>query len=146
MFISSIGAVHKVRIRHARGGSEKVWQFMTGEVVKSMWRHTYKKICHTYKTWNFGWCLTFSCNSILTEGWTDKLNHPGQNLPDKRPSDKTPGQKPARTIEREFVQGAFVRVFCTRHRPTKNRGVPRCVTYFRGVPGCVTKCDRGRGG
>src|SRR6218665_2929068 len=34
--------------------------------------------------------------------------------------------------------------FCTR--PTKNRGDPRCVTYFRGVPGCVTKCDRGRRG
>ena len=51
---------------------------------------------------------------------TDK-NHPGQNLPDKRPPDKTPGQKPLRTIETEFIQGAFVRVFCTR--PTKNRGV-----------------------
>ena len=38
-------------------------------------------------------------------------NHSGQNLPDKRPLDKTPGQKPLRTIEREFVQGAFVRVF-----------------------------------
>src|SRR6218665_1095507 len=34
-------------------------------------------------------------------------------------------------------------VFCTR--PTKNRGGPRCVTYFWGVPGCVPKCDRRRG-
>src|SRR6218665_805605 len=59
-------------------------------------------------------------------------NHPGQNLPDKRPPDKTPGQTPPRTIEREFVQGAFVRVFCTRR--TKNRGGPRCVTYFGGKP------------
>src|SRR6218665_2925852 len=51
--------------------------------------------------------------------------------------DKILGQKPPRTIEREFVQGAFVRVFCTR--PTKNLGGPRCVTYFfGGVPGCVT--------
>src|SRR6218665_1450744 len=49
------------------------------------------------------------------------------------------------TIEIEFVQGTFVRDFCTR--PTKKRGagVPICVTYFWGVPGCVTKCDRGRG-
>src|SRR6218665_1147615 len=58
---------------------------------------------------------------------------------------KPPGQNPPRTVEIEFVQGTFVRDFCTR--PTKNRGDPRWVTYFRrGVPGCVTKCDRGRGG
>src|SRR6218665_2372797 len=58
---------------------------------------------------------------------------------------KPPGQRPLRTIEIEFVQGTFVRDFCTR--PTKNRGGgPRCVTYFRErVPGCVTKWDRGRG-
>src|SRR6218665_2569872 len=56
---------------------------------------------------------------------------------------KTPGQNPCERLI-EFVQGAFVRVLCTR--TTKNRGGPRCVTYFRGgVPGCVTKCDRGRG-
>src|SRR6218665_857201 len=47
-----------------------------------------------------------------------------------------PGQKPPRTIEIEFVQRTFVRDICTM--PTKNRGDPRCVTYFRGVPGCVT--------
>src|SRR6218665_2395564 len=57
---------------------------------------------------------------------------------------KAPGQKPSRTIEREFVQRDFVRIFCTR--PTKNGGGPRCVTYFWGVPGCVTKCDMGEGG
>src|SRR6218665_3856695 len=33
---------------------------------------------------------------------------------------KPPRQKPLRTIEIEFVQGTFVRDFCTR--PTKNRG------------------------
>src|SRR6218665_972664 len=47
-----------------------------------------------------------------TEGGMDK-NHPGQNLPDKRPPDRNPGQKPSRTIETEFVQGTFVRVVCT---------------------------------
>ena len=54
---------------------------------------------------------------------TDK-NHPGQNLPDKRPPDKTTGQKPPRTIETEFVQGTFVWDICTR--PTKNRGSEMC--------------------
>jgi len=63
---------------------------------------------HTYETWNFKWCLTFCCNTcILTEGRTDK-KHPGQNLPDKRQNPRT---KPPQTIEREFVQGAFVGLF-----------------------------------
>ena len=69
-------------------------------------------------------------------------NHPGQNLPHKRPPDKTPCTKPPRTTEREFVQGAFVQVFCTKR--TKNRGDSEmCDALFGGVPGCVTKCDRG---
>ena len=68
----------------------------------------------------------------MTEGGTDK-NQPV----------KIPGQKLPQTIEIEFVQRTFVRNFSTR--PTKNRGGPTCVTYFRGVPGCVTKCDRGGG-
>jgi len=51
--------------------------------------------------------LTFCCNRcILTEGGLTDKNHHGQNLPDKRPLAKLP-----RTIESEFVQGAFVRVF-----------------------------------
>jgi len=69
-------------------------------------------------------------------------NHP-EPFQTKDPLTKPPGQKPPRTIEREFVRG-FCPGFCTR--PTKNGGGPRCVTYFFwGVPGCVTKCDRGRG-
>src|SRR6218665_4049138 len=73
------------------------------------------------------------------------LNHPRQNLPYKRPPDKTPGQKPWRTIiEREFVQGAFVWVFCVLGLLKIGAGGQRCVTYFwGGVPECVTKCDRG---
>src|SRR6218665_567093 len=72
---------------------------------------------------------------------TDK-NHPGQNLPGKRPLTKPPGQKPQ--LKQNFYKGAFVRVFCTR--PYRNREGPRCVTYFRGgVPGCVTKGDREEG-
>src|SRR6218665_1361650 len=74
---------------------------------------------------------------------TDK-RHPRQNLPDKRPSDQTPGHKPPRTIETEFVQGGFCPVIFVLG--LLNVEGPRCVTYFReGVPGCVTMCDRGRG-
>ena len=123
-----LGAVHKVR--HARGGEgfrEGVTVCDRGRGVKSMWRHAYTNFYHTYETWNSKWCLTFCCNRcIVTEGGTDK---------------NQPGQKPPRTIETEFVQGTFVRDFCTR--PTKIRGGPRCVTYFRGV------CDKvwqGEGG
>jgi len=49
---------------------------------------------------------------------TDK-NHPEQNLPAKDRLEKKP-----RTIEREFVQRDFVRVFCTR--PTNNGGSEMC--------------------
>ena len=108
--------MHKVR--HAGGGPRKcdsLWQ--RGGGVKIMWRHAYKFF---YQTWNLKWFLIFCCNRcILTEGVGTK-KHPGQNLPDKRPSDKTPGQKLQQTIETEFAQGALVRVFCTR--PSKNRG------------------------
>src|SRR6218665_2253064 len=57
----------------------------------------------------------------------------GQNssTPDKtfQTKDKTPGQKPPRTIEREFVQRTFVRVFVLG---LLKMGGPRCVTYFWG--------------
>ena len=67
-----------------------LWQ---GEWVKNMWRNTYI-FYHTYETWNLKWCLTFYCNRcILTERITDKI-YPGQNLPHKRPSDKTLGLWP----------------------------------------------------
>src|SRR6218665_24013 len=72
-------------------------------------------------------------------------NYPTQNLKDKRPLDKSPRQKPPRTSEREFVQGAFVWFFVLGLLKIGGQG-PRCVTYFLGVPGCVTKCDRGEGG
>src|SRR6218665_1940606 len=62
----------------------------------------------------------------------------GRILPRTKPS----RQKPSRTIEREFVQGAFVRIFVVGLLKV---GGSRCMTSFRGVPGCMTKCDRGRG-
>src|SRR6218665_2860613 len=43
---------------------------------------------------------------------------------------RTPGQNPPRTIEREFVQGAFVRGFCTR--PTKLGGLEMFDVLFGG--------------
>ena len=60
-------------------------------------------------------------------------NHLRQNLPDKTSRIKTP-----RTIEREFVLVAFVRVFCTR--PTKNReGGSEMCDVLSGGPGM---CDK----
>ena len=53
--------------------------------------------------------------------------------------DKTPGQKPPRTIEREFVQGAFVRDFVLDLQKIGVKGNPRCVTYTFGGLG---KCDK----
>ena len=47
---------------------------------------------------------------------------------------KSPRTQPSpRTIETEFVQGAFVRVFVLG------------LLKIEGVPGCVTKCDKGGG-
>ena len=63
---------------------------------------------------------------ILTEGgWT-------KTTPDKTPWTKTP-----RTIQREFVQGAFVPVLCTR--PTKNLGGSEMCDVLSGGPGM---CDK----
>ena len=92
--------------------------------------------------WNWNWWLTFWCRpngGILTEGeWTKTTSD--KTFPTKNP-EQNPRTKTPRTIERYFVQGVFVRDFCT----TKNReGGPRSVTYFRGVPRGVTKCDRRR--
>src|SRR6218665_3370102 len=70
------------------------------------------------------------------------MGHKGERT--KTNPDKTPGQKPPRTSEIEFVQRTFSGIFVLDL--LKIGGGPRCVTYFRGVPGCVTKCDRGEGG
>src|SRR6218665_1374067 len=70
-------------------------------------------------------------------------NHSGQNLPDKRPSDKSPGQKPRQQLRENLYRGLLSGFFVLGL--LKKSGGPRCVTYFWGVPGCVTKCDRGEG-
>src|SRR6218665_1833877 len=77
---------------------------------------------------------------------TDKINHPGQNLPDKIPSDKTLGQKPPRTIETDFVQGGFCLHGYFVLGLLKIGGGSEMCDVLSGVPGCVTKCERGRGG
>src|SRR6218665_3348899 len=88
-------------------------------------------------------------NFLLQQVYSDRREN-GQKPTRTKPSrQKTPlqnpGQKPPRTIEREFVQGAFVRAFLLDLLKIGGVG-PRSVTYFWGVPGCVTKCDRGRRG
>ena len=120
------------------GGGPRKCDSLTGGGVKHMWRHAYTFFYHTHETWNLKWCLTFCCNRcILTEGGMD-INHPGQNLPDKRQNPRT---KPPRTIEREFVQGAFVRAFV----PCLLKiGGQRRVTYLGG-PGICDKVCQGRG-
>src|SRR6218665_3443463 len=72
-------------------------------------------------------------------------NHPGQNLPDKSPPDKSHGQKPPRTIVREFVKGGFVRDFCTRPTKIRGGGFEMCDVLSGRGSRDVTKCDRGRG-
>jgi len=64
-------------------------------------------------------------NFLLEQIYSDRRGNE-QKPPRTKPyRQKTPGQNPRtktpQIIEREFVQEAFVRVFCTR--PTKNGGV-----------------------
>src|SRR6218665_3591788 len=62
---------------------------------------------------------------------------------DKTTPDKAPWTKTPRTIKREFVHGAFVRVFFVPGL-LKVGGSEMCDVLL-GVPGCLTKCDRGGG-
>src|SRR6218665_2703016 len=57
---------------------------------------------------------------------------------------KSPGQKPPRTIEIEFVQRTLSGIFVLGL--LKVGGSEMCDVLSGGVPGCVTKCDRGEGG
>ena len=78
----------------------------------------------------------FCCDRcILREGERTKST-PDKIFQTKDPVTKLPEQKPPPTIEREFVQLVFVRVFCTRH--TKNRGIQDVCRTFGG-PGM---CDK----
>jgi len=69
-------------------------------------------------------------------------NHPGQNLPNQRPSDKSSRTKTPQTIEREFVQGLLSGFFVLG---LLKMGESEMCDVLWGVPGCVTNCDRGRG-
>src|SRR6218665_2369750 len=81
-------------------------------------------------------------SEFLREGGKEKTT-PDTTFQTKDPLTTLPRTKTLRTIEREVVQEAFVRNFCTR--PTRNGRGPRCVTYFWRIPECVTKCDKGKG-
>src|SRR6218665_2673548 len=78
--------------------------------------------------------FNFCCNRrIVTEGERTKTN-----------PDKTPRQKPPRTIEIECVQGTFVWDFCTR--PTKNRGGgSELCDVLSGGPRMCDKVEQGEG-
>ena len=73
--------------------------------------------------------------------WTKTT--PDKTFQTKEPLTEAPGQKPSRTIEREFVQGGFVRIFCTR--PTKSRG-DWDVWRTLGGPGMCDEVWQGEGG
>src|SRR6218665_3769837 len=66
-------------------------------------------------------------NFLLKRRYSDRRGN-GEKLPRTKPSRQNPRTKTPRTIERDFCTGGFVRTLCT----TKNRGGPRCVTYFKG--------------
>ena len=116
-------------------------QFVTGGVeVKSMWRHTYKFfIIHMKHEIQSDVTDVFWQKGEWTKTTRDKTFQTKDPLPWQNPWTKIP----AWTIETEFVQEDFVRVFCTR--PTKRQGVQDVWRTFGGVKGCVTRCDRGEG-
>ena len=66
---------------------------------------------------------------------TDK-NHPGQNLLDKRPPDKSPREQLRENLYRELLSGFVV---------LGQLNIGGFDLYFWGVPGCVSKCNRGGG-
>src|SRR6218665_3070843 len=59
---------------------------------------------------------------------------PDKTFQTKDPLTKAPGQKPPRTIERKFVQGAFSEFFVLGLLKIGWGWGPRCVTYFDGIP------------
>ena len=101
---------------------------MTGEEIKSMWRHAYKFLSYI---WSMKFKVVFNILMMYSDRRGTDKNHPRRNLPDKRPPDKTPRTKtPANNWER-IVQRALVGVFSTR--PTKNGGVRDVWRTFGGV-------------
>ena len=107
------GAVHEVRHAQGEGVRGDVTVCDRGRRVKSMWRHIYKFLSYIH-VWNLRFKVMFSFllhvgpnRCILTEGETDK-NHPGQNLPDKRPSNKKPREKLRENLYRGLLYWFFV--------------------------------------
>src|SRR6218665_3767750 len=70
---------------------------------------------------------------------TDK-NHPGQSLPDERPSEKTLGQKPREQLRENLYRGLLSGFFVPDL--LKIWGSEMCDVLLV-VRGCVTMCDRG---
>ena len=84
-------------------------------------------------------------NFLLKQIYSDRRGtnkiHPGQNLPDKRPSDKTPGQPPHEQLRQNLYKGLLSGLLVLRR--LKIGGGPRCVTYFLGGPGMCEKVGGG---
>src|SRR6218665_3336195 len=72
---------------------------------------------------------------------------PNKTFQTKDPLTKPPDKKPREQLRENLYRGFLSGFLALGLLSTKNRGGPRCVTYFgRRVQGCVTKCDRGKGG
>jgi len=86
---------------------------------------------------DFGWRI-YNTNKPKSVGESKKLwlITLDKSFQTKDPLTIAPRQKPPRTIEREFAQRDFVRVFVLG---LVKIGGPRCVTYFFGGPGM---CDK----
>jgi len=67
-----LGAVHKVR-HTPRGGSKRVWQFVTGEGIMIMWRQTFQTFYLLYDTSNWERCLTCCCDGCIL--YSDRRCH-----------------------------------------------------------------------
>jgi len=129
-----MGAVHKVR--HARGGSEKVWQSVTRRGgpegrggVMSHFSNFFIHMIH----------MKPKIEGVVTDvfwqkgGWTKTT--PNKTFQTKKP-DKTPRQELPRTKTNLSVRRMHVLL---------KIGGFRDVWHTLGVPGCVTMCDRGGG-
>ena len=143
--IHTYGAVHKVR--HARGGGvrEGVTVCDRGRGSRACDVTLLNFFYHKYETWNLKWYLPFCCNKcILIEGGMDK-SHPGQNLPDKIPSDKTPRTKTPTNNWENLYRGLLPGFFVLGLLKIGGWS-PRCVTYFGGSRDVWQSVTWGEGG
>ena len=71
-------------------------------------------------------------------------NHPGQNLPDKRPLTKPPGQNLREQLRENLYRGLLSGIFLLGLLKIEGVGSEMCDVLLW-VPGGMTKCDREEG-